>query len=159
MAKFSIGKWRKKAVSMYGTARGLTKAQRDKVTKAVRGKTYNKSGGRTTRRKTVAKKRTVRKRRFTFPIAVVGGLGAGLLLRPPAWYKSPLEEAQAGNYNFALKSLLWNYTGLNAYDGKWNPLQARGLLALGGGLLMHKAASMLGLNRILGRSGIPFIRI
>lgn len=49
---FSISKWRKKAIAMYGKARGLSADARKKVTAAVHGKTYKASRSTVKPRKT-----------------------------------------------------------------------------------------------------------
>jgi len=59
MAKFSINRWRKKAISLYGRSRGLTKEQRSKVTEAVHGRGSRSAPKSTTR----SEKPTARRRR------------------------------------------------------------------------------------------------
>jgi len=95
---------------------------------------------------------TKRMKKFTIPVAIFGGLAAGLY--------DPLREAMAGDFNAAMRTLSWNYSGYNARTGKFEMSGLkRGLLPLILGVIIHKIASQLGVNRVLGQSGIPFIRI
>ena len=76
-----IKKWRKKAISLYGKARGLTKAQRDRVTSLTHGgKSPSKS--KTERSKTKTKKRKVTR---TTRRRKKGGRRGGRILGNVGW--------------------------------------------------------------------------
>ena len=101
----------------------------------------------------MAKKKQPRKKRgFTLPIAAISGVIMSLF--------GPIEAVVANQPLVALQRLGRNFTGYDPVkrefhpywmiDG-WVPL----LLGVGGSV----AASKLGLNRKLGSSGIPIIRI
>jgi len=123
-----------------------------------------KSKGKSSPKKTTTKRRSVRrtarkkrrrgKRGMTIPLAVVGGLAAGLA--------EPAQKALEGDFQYALSLLSRNYTGFRPGTGTWEPrYMQNGLLPLVAGLLVHKfvGGSPLNLNRALAASGIPFIRI
>jgi len=112
-------------------------------------------------RKNMARRKRRRRSAKTIPIAAVGGALAGLAI-PPATSgggMSPINAAMAGDFNWVMEGLVENYTGMNIYTGQWNLINARGLFAAIAGIVGHKAASMLGVNRTLARAGIPLIRI
>ncbi len=103
------------------------------------------------RRRYVArgKKRHHRRPGFTLPLAVVGGfmpLGVGLWNRRAS-------ATDMGNY--AISSL----TGYMPGQG-WNAgymKNGAGPIVLG--ILAHKVAGKLGVNRALAKAGVPFLRI
>jgi len=112
-------------------------------------------------KKRMARRKRRRRNAKTIPIAAVGGALAGLAI-PPATSgggMSPINAAMAGDFNWVMEGLVENYTGMNIYTGQWNIINARGLWAAIAGIVGHKAASMLGVNRTLARAGIPLIRI
>lgn len=166
MAKFSIDKWRKKAISMYGKSRGLSKEQRKKVTAAVHkgtkraSKPSRKSNPKNLkgRKKSMAKKKKSRRRRsFTIPVAPVAGGAIGLVQGPLGG--SVIGDVMKGSWGDATKQFIVNYSGFNAFSNKWEPSQAKGLWGLLIGTGIHVVASKLGLNRALGAARVPLIRI
>jgi len=93
-------------------------------------------------------------RKFTLPIAVIAGLGAGLAL--------PINWALAGNYNEAFYTLSRSYTGYDPVGGTWNPESLKhGLLPLVIGGLVHKfvGGPPLNLNKMLAAANVPVLRI
>ena len=87
------------------------------------------------------------------PLAVVGGLAAGM--------QAPIANLMAGDYNAALDSLAWRYAGWNSQEGRFdtNGLM-QGAVPLVAGILVSKlVGGTLGVNRKLGQMGVPFIRI
>lgn len=91
---------------------------------------------------------------MTVPLAVVGGLAAGIY--------EPAQKAMQGDWGYALALLSRNYTGFRPGTGTWEPAYLKnGLLPLVAGLMVHKfvGGSPLNLNRQLAASGIPFFRI
>lgn len=105
----------------------------------------------------VAKKKRRRGAR-TIPLAPVLGVVGGFII-PNKFGYSVVGRAMEGNWEAALHVALMNYTGFNPDDGSWNPMDARGLWTALGGFAVHKIASMLGVNRVLGRAKVPLIRI
>jgi len=106
-----------------------------------------------------AKKRGRRRRSgFTLPIAAVGGAAAGFVINAP-WGGSPVSKAMTGDWKGAFDAIIMNYTGINTNTGAWDPVQAKGAWAAIAGILMHMVASRLGVNRALGRAGVPILRI
>jgi len=99
-----------------------------------------------------------RRRGFTLPIAAVGGAAAGFVINTP-WGGSPVSKAMAGDWKGAFDAIIINYTGINTNTGAWDPMQAKGAWAAIAGILMHIAASRLGVNRALGRARVPILRI
>ena len=90
---------------------------------------------------------------MTIPLAVVGGLvpmGADVV----SAFKVGGAEAALGHVSLCT-------TGYDPADGKWKPMFALqklyGPLLLG--MLVHKAASKVGINRMLSRAGVPLLRV
>ncbi|MFQ5852983.1 MAG: hypothetical protein ACE5JU_20675 [Candidatus Binatia bacterium] len=98
-------------------------------------------------------RRKKRKRRSpTIPIAPIAGLLAGLT--PPA------QQLFAGDPQGAANLLVASYTGWDMDAQAFNPAAlSMGLVPLLIGTSVHILASKLGVNRILGRAGVPFVRI
>ena len=110
-----------------------------------------------TRTVTRYRTRTVRAKRrskagFTLPLAVVGGFA------PLAVHA--LDDYQVGGLPHLGKGLAVRTTGYMIDTGKfeWSYL-GQGLFPILAGLLVHKVAGKLGVNRTLARAGIPFVRI
>jgi hypothetical protein len=90
---------------------------------------------------------------FTLPLAVVAGFGplAGQMVYG---YKTGRGIEGIGHY--ALAAL----TGFDSQTGSFGVgRMSKGLFPIIGGLLVHKLAGKLGINRALGQAGIPFVRI
>lgn len=117
----------------------------------------------TTKKKTGSKKMaTNRKRRnFTVPAALVSGAALGFVIKPAPNWDSPFEAARKGNWDVAIKNYACNMIGYRADTGALFDTQIgmKGLVALFGGFIVHKVATMIGLNRALGRARIPFLRV
>jgi len=99
------------------------------------------------------KKRRRSKGGFTLPLAVVGGLvPAGADIHSA--YKIGGAEAALGHVSLVT-------TGYDPADGAWKPAFAFQKLygPLFVGFMVHKLAAQLGINRALGRAGVPFVRI
>jgi len=96
-----------------------------------------------------SKNKTTRRKRFTIPLAVVGGLipvGVGVWNRRSS-------GTEMANY------LQAGFTGITP-GGGFNVANFRqGLLPVMAGFIVHSIASKLGLNRALGRSGLPIVRV
>lgn len=99
----------------------------------------------------MAKKKGKRRpARMTIPLAVVAGfLPAGSKLYDS---RGSVEELS----NTASRILI----GFNPQNGNWNAEDLKyGLGPIFVGMILHKVASGLGINRALGAARIPFIRI
>lgn len=105
------------------------------------------------------KKHTHHKRGFSVSLAVLGGLAPGVM--------TVYDQRGAGVVSMA-NTLSRIYTGFSfsvspgqsEAPGTWNPaLMRKGLLPLGVGVLIHKAANRLGINRALRGAGISFVTI
>jgi hypothetical protein len=101
----------------------------------------------------MARRKRSRKKSFTIPLAPIAGLMAGL--------RQPITEVMAGRYNRAIDWLSWSYTGYDIPTKTWKPERMMtGLMPLIIGGLVHKyVGGSLGINRALGRAGVPLIRI
>jgi len=135
-----------------------------KVYKAVSGNPTRKKSSRkkSSKKRSVsrmAKKKRSYRRKTTIPMAAVGGALAGVFMPPAGWSHSAFQLLMEGKFEDAAKNLIANYTGFNPYDGTWDIMRARGLQAAIIGIVAHKVASWLGVNRALGRARIPLIRI
>jgi len=94
---------------------------------------------------------------MTIPIAPVAGLVAGLAAPPEVSF---IDHLQKGEIRPALGRLTANYTGYNIDTGTWDYNELKnGLLPLFVGMIVHMAASRLGVNRMLGRARVPLIRV
>lgn len=102
----------------------------------------------------MAKKKTTRRRRpkTTIPLAVVGGLSVGL--------REPVQFLMQGNIEGAAWTISRAYTGYDYKTGKFTLWDLkRGVVPLLLGVLVHKGAGKLGINRAIGSTGLPWIRI
>jgi len=141
--------------------KGTTKKNALKRAWAIhRGKKSSKS--KTSKKSTKSKGGNMGKRRnFTIPAALVSGVALGFVIKPdPTWY-SPYEAVKAGRIDIAIKNYATNMIGYRADTGAIfdTTIGMKGLWALIGGFVIHKIATMIGLNRALGRARIPFLRV
>lgn len=91
---------------------------------------------------------------MTIPIAAVGGIAVGLA-RPA---KTLIANPQ--NVELAMNQLIEGYTGFYVPDGSWDMNRLKfGLYPLLAGVAAHKIASIVGLNRILSKAKVPFLRV
>lgn len=98
------------------------------------------------------RRRAASKAGFTLPLAAVAGfVPLGL---------NVYNGAKTGGINGAGFELVRGTTGYNWQAGRMEwPALVRGLGPIVAGFMVHKLASKLGVNRALGKAGIPFIRI
>jgi len=120
-------------------------------------KTKTKKGS----RKVAKKNKNSKKRKFTIPGALVAGVALGFVIKPASNWDSPYEAAKRGAYDTAIKNYATNMIGYRADTGAIfdTTIGLKGLKALIGGFLIHKVASVIGLNRALGRAGVPYLRV
>lgn len=111
------------------------------------------------RASTKSNRRKTRKmaRSMNLPMGVLMGVGAGFVINQNS--NSPLQNALNGDYENAVRRYIENMSGLDVKTGKWDPLRAKGALALLVGVGLHKLAGRFGVNQALGRAGVPLIRI
>lgn len=89
---------------------------------------------------------------FTIPVAVVAGLAPGA-------YRAYEGFTTDGIRGVAYR-LSNDFTGFDPYQKKWSLFEMKyGLGPLLLGVMVHKVAGKLGINRALGKAGIPFLRI
>jgi hypothetical protein len=89
---------------------------------------------------------------MTIPLAALAGF-VPLAARALDGYKGN------GLYG-AMDGVLSGLTGFSSFDRKWHAdivLQNVGPIV--GGILVHKLASKLGINRALSQAGVPFLRV
>jgi len=100
----------------------------------------------------MAKKKTRRRKGFTIPMAVAvptAYVGYNALLY--AINQSPQVALE--------KTTKW-FTGYSLETGRWSFDNFKlGLFPIFGGVLVHKVASKLGVNRALASTGLPWIRV
>jgi len=103
----------------------------------------------------MAKKSKVRRgrgRSFTLPLAVVAGMAPGVM--------TVANGARAGGVTEGAKWASRIYTGYEPTAGKVDLGYLKwGAVPLLMGLVAHYLAGRLGINRALGRAGIPVIRL
>lgn len=93
-----------------------------------------------------------RRKGFTLPLAVLGGF-APLAINAMADY-------QVGGVKHLAKGICVRTTGYMFDTGKFEPKYlGQGLWPIAIGILVHKMAGKLGVNRALGQAGVPFVRI
>jgi len=116
------------------------------ATKAIatrRGRTVYVSRGRARSRRAA----------MTIPVALAAGF-VPMIADIVSAYKIGGTEAAAGHVSLCT-------TGYDPADGKWKPMFAFQHLygPLLAGVLVHKLAGRLGINRALSRAGIPLLRV
>lgn len=101
----------------------------------------------------MAKKKTARRTHsFTIPVAVIAGLAPGA-------YRAYEGFSTDGIRGLAYR-LSNDFTGFDPYQKKFNLFEMKyGLGPLLLGVAVHKVAGKLGINRALGRAGVPFLRV
>lgn len=96
------------------------------------------------------KKKQRRRQRFTIPLAIVGGM---LPVAVGVWNRRS-SSTEMGNY------LQAGFTGISSGTGTFDFANLRqGLFPIMAGFVVHTVASRLGINRALGRSRLPVVRI
>lgn len=98
-------------------------------------------------------------RKPTISIAVIGGLMPTITAGINGFTK--WTDSNGGNPGLqsAMERVAQSLTGYNAWDKKWHPSQATGIPPLLGGIAVHYLAQKSGVNRMIARAGIPFLRI
>lgn len=131
--------------------------------KAYKASGESKSKPKTKVKRKVARRRTYRKKRRrrtkTIPLAPIGGLVASVAMPSGFGHSSPLSLAQSGQYGEAVKSWFTSMTGYSAWTGKFNPMEAKGLHALLIGVMVHKVAGWLGVNRTFSNLPSPLNKL
>lgn len=93
-----------------------------------------------------------RSQSMTVPVAVIAGF-APLVFQT---YRSYTENGLDG----ASQALVALTTGYSRWEGKWVPqYMLKGLGPIVAGVLVHKLAGRIGINRALANAGIPLLRI
>jgi len=91
---------------------------------------------------------------MTFPVAVIAGLMPGVT------GTINVATAQGGGWKQAGTYACSVYTGYNPANGTFSVgNMSQGLKPLAIGVIVHKLAGWLGINRAIAGAGIPFIRI
>ncbi len=98
------------------------------------------------------KKRRRKNGGFRIPITIAG---------PMLYVANKVkDDYTAGGMDRALRFGMMSFIGLDVADGKFKSVSLRhGLYPLLAGMLVHKGANALGLNRAIAKSGLPWIRI
>lgn len=107
-----------------------------------------------------------RSRGIEIPLTIVAGFMPGLLA---AWQERPGGGAYGASWAKVGQTLSRAYFGYNPYPlGYYGIQQTQGFhfedlrygaLPLVAGVLAHKVANRLGVNRMLRRAGIPVVRV
>jgi len=101
---------------------------------------------------TKSKKRRNGKKGITLPMALIAGVAAPSV---------KIYEARSGGISGMTREAGRILTGFDFWNGGFNFADMRyGLLPIVGGVLVHwLVGGKLGLNRMMARAGIPFVRI
>jgi len=99
------------------------------------------------------KKKTRRGRSFTVPIAVVAGFTPLVASGVRGW--------QSETFRGMGKEVLYALTGVDIdNEPHFNPsFMINGTVPILMGLVVHKVAARMGLNRLIASTGIPYLRI
>lgn len=98
------------------------------------------------------KNKTKRRNNMTFPVAVIAGFIPGIT--------RSLVHLQAGGFTGLANEMSRIYLGYDMPTGKWQPyLMWYGFAPIVLGLIVHRVASMIGVNRALARARIPLFRV
>ena len=93
-----------------------------------------------------------RHKKFTLPIAPIAGIAYALT--------PPLLNIVNGQFEAGVDSMLWRFTGFSRTTGKFELAGLmQGFLPIAAGMIAHKAAGILGINRMLASSGVPIVRV
>lgn len=93
-----------------------------------------------------------RAKKMTFPLAVIAGIAPGV--------SAVVTTATSAGWQQAARTAGFIYTGYDYTTNKWSLRNMQlGLMPLAVGVIIHKVAGMLGINRALAATGIPLIRI
>jgi len=91
------------------------------------------------------------KRAFTLPLAVLAGLAPGI---------GQLWKAKSYGFSQVANVACRNYVGYDPDSGRMTgAFLGYGLLPMLAGFLVHTLAGKVGVNRALGRAGIPVFRL
>ena len=105
-----------------------------------------------TRTRRVFSRIKTRAKKMTLPLAIVGGLMPGAT--------AVITTGTTSGWLAAGKTAGTIYTGYDYTTGKFSVRNMQmGLMPLAIGVLVHKAAGMLGINKAIAATGIPFFRI
>lgn len=102
----------------------------------------------------VAKKKSRRRNGFTLPIGIVAPMLITATKAIGVYQSTNSFESAFRNY-FAYYT---GFTGNPAKTWEWEYMKY-GLLPLGLGMITHKLAGRLGLNRMIASAGVPIVRI
>jgi len=103
------------------------------------------------------KKKSHRSRGFTIPLAPIGGLYVGIA--SPFLANDPVGKLISGDYQGGVKDMAQRLAGQDNNGFRLDILM-RTYLPIVLGLLIHKfVGGSLGLNRMLARAKVPFVRV
>lgn len=98
------------------------------------------------------KKKSHQRKKATFPLAIVAGLLPGV--------QRTITGFQSGGMKGGAQQAALVYLGYNYDTATWHPnMMWYGTAPLLLGLIVHRVASRLGVNRALAATGIPFVRL
>lgn len=96
--------------------------------------------------------RRSRKASMTIPLAVIAGFTPLVFQTVRSFNENGLDGAS--------QALVAYTTGYSRWEGEWKfSYLMRGMGPVVGGILAHKLASKLGINRALANAGVPLLRI
>lgn len=160
----------KSLIKKYGISKKAWRIHKagKKRPKRARARTSRVSNPKTKRRKTrrMARRKKKRgKRGFTVPLSIVAPIVAIPFVPSKEGWASPLEDAQKKNWKAVGAHLVNGFQPFfevqdpNTFKGNFGFHIPRYIAMLTGGVLTHMVASKLGINRAIGRAGVPVIRV
>lgn len=131
----------------------------------IKKSVYDKEKGKKTTRTTSSRaskggsSKKMAKRKFTLPMATVMPLVGSVFAGPKQGWASPYQAiVENQDYQDGARVLMMGWTGFDLEGtDKWSVPKYPLMLIAGG--IISAVASKLGVNRRLGRAGIPFIRV
>lgn len=138
-----------KFVKNKGTARASTSRKRTPSRKRARTTT-------TRRKPTMARRKKTRaKRKMTVPVGLLipGAIGTY------AYGKEVWGAVKARNYRAAMDRSVQYSVGFRPSTGTFDVGDAYLALGWGTGMVVHKGAQVIGINKALGAARVPYVRV
>lgn len=139
-----------------------------KAWSVFRGRRRSRAASPSGKKKMARRKTYPRSRRYlrrfrrpkTIPIIPIVGAGIGVFANTADGSGAPFTWFSNGDWISGMKALAKNYIGYDANNGTWDIWRAKqGLLPLVGGVLIHKALNMLGVNRYFANLPSPLNKV
>lgn len=102
--------------------------------------------------------RSFKKRKVNISLAIIAGL-IPTVMEGKRYWDATYPKTLPDQILNAGKGITAALTGYDADSKSWALTRAVGILPIGLGVLVHSLANRFGLNRMIAKTGIPFLRI